>query len=291
MGEIFWINPEDRILLSTGGLDDLPSFFAWRQGDRLDKVGLASWRQRWRLRLTDCAGRERVMYLKRFQNPPLGRQLDRWKLGRPLTATAAIEWQNALQLQALGVRAATPVGFGQQMAGPWERRSFVLLDAAQGESLERWVPRQLAPQACERDLSARRAMFDALARFVAGFHAAGFVHRDMYLCHIFIRGAERGYPRPAHGDCFTLIDLQRVFRPRWRQRRWVVKDLAALNFSAPVDRVGRWERLRFLCRYARAHERVGSARLLARLIGRKTAEIARRNPAPLAGEWSPPRAG
>ena len=83
-----------------------------------------------------------------------------------------------------------------------------------------------------------------LARLVADFHRAGFVHRDLYLSHIFI--CNTGKPTD---ETFCLIDLQRVFRPKFRRRRWMVKDLAALNFSTPEELVGRWERLRFLCRY------------------------------------------
>ncbi len=284
MNETFWTNPEDRSLLAGSGLADLQAFFAWHKGERLDKAGLGGWRQRWRITLAGPDGSPRVMYLKRFDRPPLGRQVDRWKLGRLWTATAAIEWQNAMQLQAMGVRAARAVGFGQQMTGPWERRSFVLLDAVEGESLERWLPRTMPPVEAERDWHGRHAGIDRLAGFIAAFHAAGFVHRDLYLCHVFVRGAEAGYPADG-GDVFTLIDLQRVFRPRWRRRRWMVKDLAALNFSAPADRVSRWDRLRFLARYMRAFERGGPARLLARLIARKTAEIARRNVPPQAGAW------
>ena len=284
MSETFWINPEDRALLVAHGLDDLPAFFAWQTGRRLDKHGLAAWRQRWRLRLQDAAGAERTFYLKRFDRPPASAQFARWRRRRPFTGTAAIEWQNALQLQALGIPAAQPVGVGQQMVGPWERRSFVLLEEVPGTSLERWVPDRVPPPALERDWKGRRATLDRLARFVAAFHDAGFAHRDLYLCHVFIRDADAAWPPPGR-DAFTLIDLQRVFRPRWRKRRWIVKDLAALNFSAPADRVGPWERLRFLCRYLRACPRAGSARSLARRVARKTAGIAGRNPAPLAGPW------
>ena len=285
MSEILWINPEDRALLAAHGLVDLPAFFAWCQGDRLDKSGLAGWRQRWRLRLTDASGVARVVYMKRFERPPLARQIERWRRGRLWTGTAAIEWQNALQLQAMGVRAARPVGFGQQMAGAWERRSFVLLDAVEGQSLERWVPQHVPPPEAERDWAGRHAAIDRLARFIAFFHDSGFVHRDLYLCHVFVRGGEAGY-RGAGDDALRLIDLQRVFRPRWRKRRWIVKDLAALNFSAPPDRIGRWDRLRFLCRYVRCCDRSRPLRKLMRLVELKTAQIAGRNPRPMAGTWA-----
>ena len=103
------------------------------------------------------------------------------------------------------------------------------------------------------------------------------MHRDLYLSHIFIHDAESDVPAVVGGGgaVFTLIDLQRVFRPIWRRLRWVVKDLASLNYSTPAERVGRFERLRFLCRYARVCGHFGSARRLAPLIEAKTIRIAR----------------
>ncbi|UCD30012.1 MAG: hypothetical protein JSV03_05930, partial [Planctomycetota bacterium] len=165
-----------------------------------------------------------------------------------------------------------PAAFGQRMEGIWEKRSFILLRDAQGESLERWVRPNLVPAAKETNLSQRRRRFDSLADFVADFHRRGFVHCDLYLSHIFICDygtlAEEG---------FKLIDLQRVFQPRCRKRRWVVKDLAALNYSVPAELVGTWERMRFLCRYVRRCEDFGTARKLAKLVAAKTKRIARHN--------------
>ena len=144
------------------------------------------------------------------------------------------------------------------------------------------MPAHVPPLSHETNPRQRRAGLDRLARFVAAFHAAGFVHRDLYLSHVFIRPPAPHATR--NGQCpeqtFALIDLQRVFRPRWRRRRWVVKDLAALNYSTPTDLVGRQERLRFLCRYVRRCDRFGSVRGLARLVGGKTARMAKRAPPP-----------
>ena len=114
------------------------------------------------------------------------------------------------------------------------------------------------------------------------------MHRDLYLSHVFIRPSTgpcesvKGRPGLAgtHAggdgphDEFRLIDLQRVFRPSWRRRRWVVKDLAALHYSTPADRVGLLERLRFLCRYVRACGRFGTARQLAEAVGAKASRMA-----------------
>jgi hypothetical protein len=162
------------------------------------------------------------------------------------------------------------------MVGPIEVRSAILLGEAAGESLEKWVPAHLLPAKDDANLPGRRRLMDGLARFVARFHAAGFVHRDLYLCHIFFDSAGAAMQAADCERAFCLIDLQRVFRPRWRGRRWVVKDLAALDFSTPADRVSRWERLRFLCRYVRHCNRFGSARELARQVTVRSNRMARR---------------
>jgi len=278
MSKYVHMTDEHRHLLCRSGLGELGAVFAWRAGQRLDKPGLQIWRQRWRVCLSDGTSEpaERTFYLKRFDRPPLRQQLQRWRQGYWRLSTAGVEWRNARQLAAVNVATAQPAAFGQEMVGPWERRSFVLMSEVKGESLERWVPKCLPPTDREDDLRRRRMLIDRLARFVAGFHTSGFVHRDLYLSHIFISNIEMSLPAHAGGgEVFTLIDLQRVFRPNWRRRRWVVKDLAALNYSTPSDRVGRRERLRFLCRYARLCGRFGSARRLAPLIEAKTARNAR----------------
>lgn len=284
--QVQWASGFNR-LAKRNQLGDLEAVFGWHQGERLDKPTLESWRQRWRLQLSDDdpSDSTQVLYLKRFDCPPLRQQLERWRQGRWLTSTGGAEWRNAQALAAAGVSAVPAVGFGDEMIGPWERRSFVVLAEARGESLERWLPRCLPPAVHETDLRRRRKRLDRLAGFVAGFHGAGFVHRDLYLCHIFFDAAAATDQRGGGGAWFTLIDLQRVFRPKWRRRRWAVKDLAALNFSTPQDRVGARERLRFLCRYVRACGRFGTARRLAELVGAKTAKMARRHQAPMAGGW------
>jgi len=78
---------------------------------------------------------EHTFYLKRFEHPPLRRQIERWRAGHRTLSTAGIEWINARQLARAGISAVEPIAFGQQMAGPWERRSFILLRQMPGESL------------------------------------------------------------------------------------------------------------------------------------------------------------
>jgi hypothetical protein len=67
-----------------------------------------------------------------------------------------------------------------------------------------------------------------------------------------------------------------MFRPRWRWRRWVVKELASLLASSPVP-VPVPVALRFLCNYQpELHTR--QRRKLARAVWRKVARILAHQP-------------
>lgn len=267
--------------LRNAGLGSLDQLMDCSAGRRLDKPGLAGWRQRWQVRFKGVSG-ERCCYLKRFRRPPLGEQVRRWREGGWGLSTAGIEWRNSRDLAAAGVNATSVVAFGQHMAGPVELASAVLLAEVPGISLERWVPVHLASPGQERDWATRHRRIDALAALVARFHAAGFVHRDLYLCHVFLLDPGRGAgpagnadsraARPEHPE-YCLIDLQRMFRPRWRRVRWFVKDLAALDFSAPDGRVGRFDRLRFLARYVQQCPAAGEARRLAGKVAARSAQL------------------
>jgi len=74
-------------------------------------------------------------------------------------------------------------------------------------------------------------------------HEAGFKHQDFYLCHILIN-----WSNPDDHLLF-IADLHRVRRQRRNKGRWRIKDLAALNYSAPTKIASRTDRLRFLNTY------------------------------------------
>ncbi len=73
-----------------------------------------------------------------------------------------------------------------------------------------------------------------------------------------------------------LIDLQRV---RWQRegwpRRWIVKDLAALDYSSPAGIVTRADKVRFLREYLGLRRLDAEGRALAASVAAKTRRIAR----------------
>lgn len=249
-------------MLASQGLTRLEDFLRWSAGDRLDKPKLAGWRQRWRMQLARSQGERATFYLKRFARPPLGEQIRRFVTAGLGRATAAVEASNSIRLNGLGILSAAVAAWGQRMSGPLENASFVLLEDVPGRSLER-----VAEAWAQANHRANAGQLRALAQAAARLHASGHVHRDFYLCHVFLLDGRAGNGP----DDYVLIDLQRVFRPRWRMRRWVVKDLAALASSTPEAVAGRFARLRFLTAYVRAWNGAGEARLLAKAIGRRLA--------------------
>jgi lipopolysaccharide core heptose(I) kinase len=77
-------------------------------------------------------------------------------------------------------------------------------------------------------------------------HTAGINHRDFYLCHFHLDLSTLHEPQPR---CY-LIDLHRAqIRPR-TPRRWQVKDLAGLYFSAIDCGLTRRDLLRFMHHYS-----------------------------------------
>ena len=255
------IEPAFQTLLSANGLTCLDALFSVRGVRTFHKPGLPRWRERIRLELPDSDGRLRAFYLKRYTSPPVGGQLQRILAGRPMHGTAWVEWDRMCTLAAHGVRVPQPVAFGEDRLGPWERRSAVVMAELPGESLERWVIRN--PRRVPREWR------DTLARFVARFHGNGFVHRDLYLSHVFIENT--GGDAPAFG----LIDLQRVFQPRWCLTRWIIKDLAALNFSTPRSVATLTDRLRWLHVYLGVPKLRGPDRVLVRRIAARTRRMER----------------
>jgi len=241
--------------LAGAGLDSVAGLFAYSKGELLDKATLPSWRERMRFELPGAG----TLYLKRYTSPPMGQQLRRMLSGCVRCGTARIEWERMREVAAAGVACVRAVAVGEEMAGAWERRSVLVTAEVAGESLERYVVRE--PGRWSREL------VEELARFVARFHRSGLVHRDLYLSHVFME---------ATGDqfAFRLIDLARVFRPRWLRRRWVVKDLASLNYSTPAGSATVGDRLRFLRVYlGRDRFRAGGRRLIQQIV-HKTGRIA-----------------
>ena len=262
------IHPGYADAFARAGLDSLDALLSTPGEDNLHKPGLAGWRERLRLKLPSLAP-EGSCYLKRYTRPPRREQWRNRLSGH--RDCAAVEWRWLTELDRLGIPGPVPVAYGARRRGLMEDASVVVTAAVPGDALERWVPDQLGPGGALRCRATKHRLIDAVAVLVARLHRHRLIHRDLYLAHLFLDPQSIGEDRPR----LTCIDLQRMIRPRLRWTRWVVKDLAALNYSTPPEAAGAADRVRWLKQYLKVDKLRPKDKRLARAVAAKTRRIAR----------------
>ncbi len=256
-----WIDPACRPLFERNGLTGIADWFAIPGAQRYDKPFLPGWRERLAVDLADETGANRRFFVKRFHAPPAREQRRRVLSGHARRTTAGVERHWLAALTADGIAVPQVAAFGEERSGWRERRSVLVLADVGGVSLEKWAATRTTP--------APRGLLHATADLVGRFHRAGYVHRDLYLAHVFLVDDE------PEGWALALIDLQRVMRRPWRRRRWQTRDLAQLAYSTPQVVAGPRARLRFLKRYLEGRRlNTPAVRRLIGRVERKAAQIA-----------------
>lgn len=185
-------------------------------------------------------GRAIRLHIKRFK--------------RPGDDGAQAEVRGIQLLQESGIATVPLVAWGHSSAG----RGFIITEDLAGF--------RDAEQAVRAGLPLDR-LISPIAAMSARLHQAGLHHRDLYLCHFFVRvEAEQVELR--------LIDAARVSRlPRWFARRWIIKDLAQLIYSLQQVDATADQQQRLLADYAAARK-LASVDRLQRSIARKVRRIA-----------------
>lgn len=177
----------------------------------------------------------------------------RWfgKLRRGRRGDAAREWHWLHVLPLLGIRTAEPLAWIGERG-----RTLLVTAAVPGRAMDAWA---IESAATGRLPALTRTICRDVAPVVRRLHDRGLCHRDLYWNHLFcVDPHEDAVP--------TLLDVERVFAPRLRRRRWIVKDLAALWASVPVPVSGRVG-LRFLRSYLGQSLRRHRALILA-IVGK-----------------------
>ena len=213
-----------------------------------------------RLDLADADGTPRTLFLKRHQRARLVELLKPWfRLTRPIVG-ARNEWEAILRFHAVGIATMIPVALGEARG-----RSFLMTAGIEGcQKLTEWMDAH-KQSLRNGELATLRKIVAGVADVARTMHAAGLHHQDFYLTHLMV--PQSGPAAPIH-----VLDLGRArLQPRLAGR-WIVKDLAQLNYSA--DGVSTSDRLRFLTRYLGRKPTRRDRMLITRVV-RKTRAIAR----------------
>src|SRR5262245_5317567 len=194
---------------------------------------------------------------------PLAVYLKRYK-GRGRSRAAAHEWRRLGEVASAGIPCPTPVAFGEWRSLLAAESFLMTLEIPRAEQADWWIRGRPAR---------RREVIEAVAALARRFHDAGFHHRDLYLCHFFVKEDGAAGPDPAGRPlALYLIDLQRCGRLDGRRRRWLVKDLAQLHRSLGEAGFTAADWGHLAERYG-----ISDPRLL-RAVERKSARIARHVP-------------
>lgn len=157
---------------------------------------------------------------------------------------ATNEYAAIRRLEKCGVDTLSVAGFGRRGRNPARQLSFLVTDELlQTESLEdfcgRW-PRQ--PPA----YTVKKVLVERVATLTRTLHDQGLNHRDYYLCHLLLDMREPATAANIRDKKLYVMDLHRAQIRKQVPRRWLVKDLGALYYSALDIGLSRRDVLRFV---------------------------------------------
>lgn len=227
------INPRFAEILQVNGLTTGAAFLAWRAGETVRHIGA---RQTTRITLAGPEGPE-TFFLKRHGPPGWKERIVPLLRFAPPILGARNEWDAIQRFGEAGIPTMTPVAYGFQGS-----HSFLMTQAlpARCNLLELAEDNARNRPGSRPDDSPQievRTLVPQIAEIARRMHAAGLHHQDFYLNHMLL----------CDTDDIRVIDLGRVRQHRRLGKRWIVKDLAQLDFSARSLTCR--DRLRFLRLY------------------------------------------
>jgi heptose I phosphotransferase len=176
-----------------------------------------------------------------------GEILKNWVVGKLPVTDASNEYAAVVELGNAGLDPLSVAAFGVRGWNPAERRSFLITDELTDvQSLEDYClgwPQHPPPPVVKWALIAQ------VARIARAMHNAGINHCDFYLCHFLLRDPELLEPGNVSSLRLHLIDLHRAQKRAGVPRRWLIKDLGGLYYSALDIGLTRRDVLRFLACY------------------------------------------
>jgi Lipopolysaccharide kinase (Kdo/WaaP) family len=219
-----------------------------------------------------------VVYLKRHYRLPWLRGLLAVLFPSMSWSPAFEEWDNLALLRAEGFPVPRVAAAGQLLLSGARLQSFLAVEELTGMlALHEAIPlarRRLSPV----EFAAwKRGLIGALATLCRSLHDRGYYHKDLYLCHFYLREADTlGIP-PSWDERLVMIDLHRLGRHRLTGWWWLAKDLGQLLYSSAIEGVTARDRLRFWRRYHGDRRRSLLRRWVRRLVETRAWNYSDRN--------------
>ncbi len=263
ISKLFFIDPDYKTAFSKLGLTSIDAVFSFNAAKNLAKDNLAGFRSRLQF---EIGLPPTTVFLKRYDRPPILAQLRNWLSARRRISCGFLDFEPANKLTIAGVNNPKIISYGEQWGIFFEKRSFIITERIpDADSLERKLPDCFnAPNTVE-NLKLRRNFTTQLAGFVKKFHETNYRHRDLYLSHIFY----------ADSGNFYLIDLARAFKPIIWRRRFRIKDIAQVYYSAPARYFSKTDRLRFYFGYTGQNKLTRKDKIFIRKVINKAKRMAR----------------
>lgn len=190
---------------------------------------------------------------------------------------ASNEYLAIRALEKIPIDTLSVAAYGRRGINPATQLSFLVTDELTGvESLEDFCGRWPAQPP---SFALKQALILRLADIARRLHGAGINHRDFYLCHFLLDvSAPVTAARAAQAPLY-LMDLHRAQIRRQVPRRWLIKDLGGLYYSALDIGLCRRDILRFLRAYGGRplRELLGADLPFWRAVLRRAGQIYRRD--------------
>ena len=161
------------------------------------------------------------------------------------------EWLAIKRLEQLGVDTMRVVAYGERGRNPARRESFIVTEALENtESLEDFCADwDKQPPVGRAALRLKRTLITRVASIARAMHTHGMNHRDFYICHLLLDVSRDLLAVDPDTLTLSLIDLHRAQLRNRTPRRWVIKDIGALYFSAMRIGLTRRDLFRFMTVY------------------------------------------
>ncbi len=162
--------------------------------------------------------------------------------------SAGCEWRAIEKLHQLGLPTMTAVGYGSRGLNPAKRLSFLITDEladtlSLAELCAQWPQRPPA-------FALKQAVIARVAEIARTLHENGVNHRDFYLYHLLADLSMGRENLTADNLRLSVVDLHRAQIRKKTPRRWIIKDLGGVYFSALEIGLTSRDALRFMKIYS-----------------------------------------